>query len=96
LTSLEYASRKARRSKSTAITYAGPLQLWAKCLSFSSLDEAAAKIKAGGLNLYKALDNFVGRCMHEGMAPKATLTYVGAVKGFLRHDNNRRAQELEL
>ena len=74
-------------SNSTAITYAGALRLWAKCLKFSSSDEAAAEIKAGRLDVYKALDDFVGHCMHVGMAPKTTLSYVGAVKGFLRHED---------
>lgn len=87
LTSVEYEGRKARRSRSTAITYAGALRLWAKCLSFKSPDEAAAEIKAGRLDVYKALDDFVGHCMQVGMAPKTTLTYVGAVKGFLRHED---------
>jgi integrase len=39
------------------------------------------------LDVYKALDNFVGYCMQSGLAPKTTLTYVGAVKGFLRHED---------
>jgi integrase len=87
LTSVEYEGRKARRSRSTAVTYAGALRLWAKCLNFGSPDQAAAEIKAGRLDVYKALDDFVGYCMQERMAPKTTLTYLGAVKGFLRHED---------
>ena len=75
------------RSRSTSVTYAGALRLWAKCLSFNSPDEAAGEIKAGRLDVYKALDDFVGYCMQAGMAPKTTLTYLGAVKGFLRHED---------
>ena len=87
MTLQEYADRKSRRSGRTAEIYASGVRLWASTLGFATADEAVAAIKSGKLDVYKALDDFVGHGMHVGMAPKTILTYLSGVKGFLRHED---------
>lgn len=71
----------------TAQTYQAALEAWALSVKAANPDEAAATIKAGRLNVYQALDTFVGYLMNAGFAPRTIWNYLSAVRGFLRFED---------
>jgi len=78
----EYVSRKSIRSEKTAATYLGALRLWGRSLK-AEPEVLVQKIKAGEMEPYDVLNNFISFLVKSGKSPKTTWTYYGALKDFL-------------